>query len=120
MAHYGNGRAAYNGDPVVGKGYSGEVVAGSIYAIVPGSESCNCSVAVPVMGGVNHLTCQTVGNWYHAEDAFNLMKSGNVPPPMPLPPSSMDAAPDAPPVSNANVAEGCEPFTSPPPAPTAS
>lgn len=68
--HYKNGREAKNGDPVIGLGYNGEPIAGSIHGITPGSDQCNCTVAVAVMGGVNQLTCQTVGNYFHAGDAL--------------------------------------------------
>ena len=71
--HYKNGREAKNGDPVIGRGYNNEPVAGTLHSIVPGTESCNCTVAVPVMGGINQLTCQTVGNYYHAEDALQAL-----------------------------------------------
>ena len=68
--HYKNGREAKNGDPVICKGYSGQVTVGKIHTIVPGCDACNCTVAEPVMGGVNQLACQTVGQLYHAEDAL--------------------------------------------------
>jgi hypothetical protein len=68
--HYKNGRAAKESDPVVCKGYAGQITVGKIHTLIPGSTSCNCTVAEPVMGGVNQLTCRTVGEMYHAEDAL--------------------------------------------------
>ena len=73
--HYKNGREAKEGDPVICSSYSGSVTVGKIHSLVAGSESCNCTVAEPVMGGVNQLTCRTVGELYHAEDALSAIKN---------------------------------------------
>jgi len=68
--HYKNGRLAKEGDPVICKGYNGEVAVGKIHSIVAASKTCNCTVAEVVMGGVRQMTCYTVGEMYHAEDAL--------------------------------------------------
>lgn len=68
--HYKNGREAKEGDSVICTGYNGQVTVGKIHSLVAGSESCNCTVAEVVIGGVNQLTCRTVGEMYHAEDAL--------------------------------------------------
>lgn len=70
--HYKNGREARNGDPVIGPAWTGskEIVAGTIHSIAPGCETCNCTVAIPIVGGVNQSSCRTVSDFYHAEDAF--------------------------------------------------
>jgi hypothetical protein len=67
--HYKNGREAKNGDPVVGNIW-GNITAGIIHSINPAMTNCNCTVAVPVMGGITQLSCQNVNWLYHAEDAY--------------------------------------------------
>lgn len=73
--HYKNGREAKEGDPVICKGYSGQITAGKIHTLLVGADSCNCTVAEVVIGGVNQLTCRTVGDMYHAEDGFQALES---------------------------------------------
>jgi hypothetical protein len=68
--HYRNGRAAFNGDPVIGKSYNG-VFAGTLHSVNPGATSCNGQVAVPVPGGFR-TECVTIGELYHAECAFRI------------------------------------------------
>jgi hypothetical protein len=69
--HYKNGRLAKEGDPVICKGYNGQITVGKIHSLaVEGQTTCNCTVAETVMGGVNQLTCRTIGEMYHAEDAL--------------------------------------------------
>ena len=107
--HYKNGREAKNGDPVVGKIWN-NITAGIIHSIVPGSTSCNCTVAVPVMGGVNQMSCVNINDLYHAEDAYVAVNGGNessVGAPTPAPAGSPPATPppggwpkDAEPVAN--------------------
>lgn len=72
--HYKNGRPAFSGDPVIGKGYNGPF-AGTIHTLNPGATSCNAQVAVPVPGGFR-TECVTIGDLHHAEDAF---KAANAP-----------------------------------------
>jgi hypothetical protein len=87
--HYRNGKEAHDGDPVIGQTYknSGVVIAGKIHSINPGQNTCNCTVAVPVMGGVEHLSCRNVDEFYSAADAFAAMEQAlrcpavEVPPP---------------------------------------
>lgn len=67
--HFKNGREAKVGDHVVTKNYDGNVVTGVIHNL-RASASCNCDVSLLVPGGVVQLTCQTVGNMYHAADAL--------------------------------------------------
>jgi len=66
--HYKNGREAKTGDPVVGPNYNG-AIAGTIHSLNPGTTTCNAQVAVPMMGGVTHA-CISVGDFYHADDAY--------------------------------------------------
>jgi len=73
--HYKNGRSAFNGEPVITKDYNGQVVSGVIHNLRPG-DTCNCDAALIVPGGVFHMTCQNVGNMYHAADAFAAMENG--------------------------------------------
>lgn len=75
--HYKNGRLAKDGDPVICKGYNGLITVGKVYNLTPGTETCNCSVAEPVMGGVNQLTCRTLNEMYHAEDALTAIENEN-------------------------------------------
>lgn len=71
---YKNGREAKSGDHVITRSYSGKIISGVVYDLVPGSDSCNCSVAVFVPGGAVHLTCQTLGSMYHVEDAYEAIE----------------------------------------------
>lgn len=75
--HFKNKRPAQNGDPVIAKNYQGKVVVGSIFNLNPGSQTCNCDVAVIIPGGTQVLTCQTVGQLYHAEDALAAVEAAN-------------------------------------------
>ncbi len=68
--HYKNGREAKEGDPVICTGYNNQITVGKLHSIVPGATTCNATVAEPVMGGVNQLTCRTINEMFHAEDAF--------------------------------------------------
>lgn len=71
--HFKNGRLAVDGDPVVCKGYNGKVTTGKIHSLVAQENTCNCTVAEVVQGGVQQLTCQNLATMYHAEDAFNIL-----------------------------------------------
>lgn len=62
--HCKNGREAKDGDAVICTGYNGQVTVGKIHSLVAGSETCNCTVAEVVIGGVNQLTCRTVSEMY--------------------------------------------------------
>ena len=68
--HFKNGRLAREGDPVICRGYNGSVTVGKIHTLLSGCETCNATVAEVVPGGVNQLTCRTIGDMYHAEDAL--------------------------------------------------
>jgi hypothetical protein len=72
--HYKNGRSAKEGDPVICKGYNGQITVGKIHTLLAETTQCNCTVAETVMGGVNQLTCRTIGEMYHAEDSFNSLE----------------------------------------------
>ena len=66
--HFKNGREAREGDLVIGKSqYSPTVTVGIMVDINPGCTSCNASIIRP--GGIIQ-TCVTVGEYFHAEDAF--------------------------------------------------
>lgn len=68
--HYKNGREAKEGDPaILLESYSKKIKVGQVHDIQPGSNTCNCQLAVIIQGGVNHL-CATLGEMYHAEDAL--------------------------------------------------
>lgn len=68
--HYKNGRPAKEGDPVICKGYTGQITVGKIHSLQEGTKTCNCTVAEVIIGGINQLTCRTIGEMYHAEDAL--------------------------------------------------
>lgn len=75
--HYKNGRPANEGDSVIAPVYRGGTLkptAGVIHSIAPGSQSCNAQVNTITPGRVES-TCVTVGDCYHAEDAFNAIDS---------------------------------------------
>lgn len=81
--HYKNGRLAQEGDPVICTGYSGAITVGKIHSLAVASQTtCNCTVAEPVMGGINQLTCRTIGDLYHAEDAFQAIQNAVAPKPV--------------------------------------
>ena len=88
--HYKNGRPAFNGEPVIGKGYDG-VFAGTLHSVRPTATSCNGQVAVPVAGGVRN-ECVTIGDLHHAEDAYRLANEPYEPKASPAPERD-DAAP---------------------------
>lgn len=94
--HFKNGREAKDGDSVVGKSsYGGGVNAGRIVDLEsnPEQTTCNCTVARQL--GAD-LTCQTVGDYYHIEDAFEAMENAQAaantaalaPAPVAMPPES--------------------------------
>lgn len=65
--HFKNGREAHEGDPVVLKGYNGAVYVGVLVDTNPGSDTCNATVARAVGPP---MTCVTVSQMWHAEDAL--------------------------------------------------
>jgi len=75
--HYKNGRTAQDGDPVVFLGYRKGVrvpLAGTLHSTMPSCTSCNGQVAVPEFGGCQNQFV-TIGEIYHAEDAFAAIDS---------------------------------------------
>ncbi len=72
--HFKNGREAKEGDSVVGLDYAQRVITGKIHNLRPG-ETCNCDVAILIPGGTQQLTCQSVAQFYHAEDAYRTLES---------------------------------------------
>ena len=73
--HYKNGREAKAGDQVILRDWQGKIVTGIIHSLNAECDTCNASVAVIVPGGVNQLSCITVGTIYHAEDAYSAMEA---------------------------------------------
>lgn len=73
--HFKNGRLAKQGDHVITKGYSGNVVTGVVFDLTGLENTCNCTVAVPIPGGVQTLTCQNLSTMYHAEDGFAALEA---------------------------------------------
>ena len=72
--HYKNGNEAREGDPAIcrpdkDRSYT---LAGKLHTLKPGLISCNAQLAVPIVGGVNNM-CVTVGDCYHAADAYEAM-----------------------------------------------
>jgi len=99
--HYKNGREANNGDLVIGKPKHGvTTITGIIQDIVPGQETCNCTVIRP--GGLIGC-CVSVADLFHADDALECAEEV----------WAEIQAPIAPPVDNAHVAPGCEKFAAP-------
>ena len=68
--HYKNGREAKSGDQVITRDWTQKVVVGTIHTLNAQSDTCNCTVAVVVPGGVNQLSAQSIKDCYHAEDAL--------------------------------------------------
>lgn len=73
--HYKNGREAREGDAVITK--SGNVVVGKLHSLYPGATRCNAQIAYAIMGGLGNA-CVTVGDCYHAEDAWTLIDSPTI------------------------------------------
>ena len=84
MPHYKNGREAKYGDPVVGRPYNGSLVqVGNLIDIVPGTQSCN-AVLVRAIG--SDMTCVSVGDFFHADDAYGVISAPLVQAPASTPP----------------------------------
>jgi len=66
--HYKNGREAKDGDHIIEKHYN-QVLAGVLHSTITGSESCNGQISFPIPGGFLSWPV-TVGECFHAEDAF--------------------------------------------------
>lgn len=79
--HYKNGREAKNGDHVVTKHYTGNIVGGVIYDLEPNGGQCNCKLTVQIPGGVHSYIYQDVGQMFHAEDAYAAMPAASTPDP---------------------------------------
>jgi hypothetical protein len=98
--HFKNGRPAHNGDPVITKDYNGKIIVGVIFNLRDAG-TCNVDIAYLIPGGTQHLTCQDVGQMYHAEDALIEMEAAWVaaltppvaPPPAPSAPWLPNTAP---------------------------
>lgn len=72
--HYANGRTALVGDPVVGRVYNRvDIVAGTLKRLDPKTNTCNCVVCWPVVGGVSEDFSQC-DYLYHAEDAYSAIR----------------------------------------------
>ena len=74
--HYANGRAAQNGDPVVGQigdTTPPRIVAGVIDKLNAGATACNGVIVTPFIGGTESLWV-TVGECYHAQDALDAVR----------------------------------------------
>lgn len=108
--HYKNGKEARDGDPVIWRPNPeyDATYAGKIHNLTTG-ETCNGTIAIPVIGGVEQRACINTKDCYHAADAYNAM--------IILENSRALAAASeqgkAPPISNEHVAKGCEQFTAP-------
>jgi hypothetical protein len=74
--HFKNGRAAAEGDHVVGKTSSGNRI-GVISELNPQAATDNATLTYAVMGGVKSETV-TIAELYHAEDALQSLHA--VPP----------------------------------------
>jgi hypothetical protein len=75
--HYKNGREAKVGDPAIAKNYDGSVVAGTLHSLNPGAKTCNAQLAYPIPGGCSNI-CVTLGEIYHAGEAFEAMEPQGV------------------------------------------
>jgi len=73
--HFKNGREAKQGDHVVTRSYTGNIVGGVIFDLNPSGSTCNVTVSVLKPGGTYELTCQDVNQMYHVEDAFNAQEA---------------------------------------------
>jgi hypothetical protein len=58
--HYKNGREAKLGDPVICKDNLGAITVGKISSI-SASSTCNANVVTVIMGGIETLSCRTLG-----------------------------------------------------------
>ena len=73
--HYKNGREAKFGDIVAGPSpySSGGYIAGMLYNLNPGAETCNGNGAVPIPGGCEHPTVN-VGEMLHIDDLIRAVE----------------------------------------------
>jgi hypothetical protein len=85
--HYRNGKEAHEGDPVITRNYNNKIVNGTIHNLREGL-SCNCDVSVLIPGGVIQLTCQDVGQMFHAADALAAIELQMANPAVEVPPGS--------------------------------
>jgi len=78
--HYRNNRPAKEGDAVLGESYkgSGLIITGVIHSLQPGSDSCNCQVTKIIPGGTSNA-CVSIGDLYHAEDAWAALQEKQPP-----------------------------------------
>lgn len=72
--HYKNGREAHEGDPVIYKGDYNNIRVGTLHCLTPGSSTCNAQAARVIPGGTTQ-DYVTIGELYHAEDAFLAINS---------------------------------------------
>ncbi len=99
--HYANGRQAHNGDhiAVIPNGNWQKPLIGILYDATPGNDSCNGRLAAR-----SDFPCTNLSECLHVDDLKAAL--GNI--------KNVPDTSKAPPVSNENVAEGCEKFTAPP------
>ena len=71
--HYKNGREAKEGDFAITMDNNSRPVAGVVTQIVQ-SETCNCTVVIPIVGGTEKLTCRTLALMHHVQDAFEAIE----------------------------------------------
>ncbi len=94
--HYKNNREAHEGDPAITVSY-GTAIAGKLHSLMAGNTSCNAQIAYPTMGGIGN-TCVTIGECYHAADAFAAIEATiAVPSAAATPPAETPVAPVEPP-----------------------
>jgi hypothetical protein len=96
--HYKNGREAKNGDKVIHVPKNGTPVAGILYDAIPGNDYCNGRIAVTTQSDpyANLKEC------LHADDVATAEIANSL------------GVPDAPPIDNDHVADGCEKFAESP------
>ena len=112
MSHYKNGREAINGEPVIGKLY-GQLITGVIYGINPSTETCNCTVAQIVPGGVMTVGCVNVKDLYHVEDALAAIEPKVQPATEVVPPPPMAWNRSTEPTKDSSPADTTPPATPP-------
>lgn len=114
--HYANGRQAAYGDPVIYKGPSGIVAAGTLHSLCSGTECCNGQIAIAVPGGTSNW-CVTVGECWHAEDALAAaaatLTAPPVAPPVLLGTPAADPAPASEPAPKESPAAATASFREP-------
>lgn len=96
--HFKNGREAKDGDQAVWKNqYTGQIETGRLTDLNAKATSCNVALARPLGAPIQ---CITVGECYHADDAFAAIEANQPAPAVAEAAPEAQPAPEAAPATN--------------------